>query len=215
MPVTVASVFTRVRRAFNDASDTVLLEYAQEVNDDIFTELDIKQDTEDISLAAGTIEYVLDEDIRKVLSAELRKSATDIRPLRAIGKSQLKGAWRDGPRGDPGRFYTAGNSSGTRVVGFTPTPITTTSGGYPIVRLYVTRTSTLTALGNLPLGMRSSDVYVFGINRRLCADSKRDEEAYWHEKYLEQLAKERALFWSQNVDSPPSMIPPMSNAGPV
>lgn len=214
---TVASAITRVKRSFPSALNATILEYFQEVEQDLDLLLDFKEDTEDVNLTAGTYEYALDVDILKVTGAELRKSATDVRPMRAIEKSDLRGAWRDAERRDPSRFYLARNNSGVRVVGFDGIPPTTTSAGYPIARLYVTRGITLTDVGNLNSGIRSVDTYVFGACWRLAPEFKPEMTDYWRKLYEGKKTEEFQLAWGSNTGSAPSIqpLPFGGNVGPV
>ena len=213
MPVTVAEAIERVSRRYDDASENAILDYFNEADRELKVMLPMSEDTEDLTLVAGQSEYALDENILTVESAEFQRSATDIRQLRGVDKRQLPGGFRHETTGDPTRFYLAYNAS-TMVIGLVPAPSAATSGTYPRVRLYVSRSGTLTALGNLPYAV-NADYYVFYANWRLSLDRKLDDSNFWKEQFVEARKSEIAINWARNKQDPPSITPPFGGMTPV
>lgn len=175
MAITVASVLARIQRRFPDCSDAVATAYVNEVHQDLLRQLPIVTATEDISLVAGTQEYAYAEATIKIVSAEYFGSATDRHHMFPTDLDHLNNnepGWRSRGRGRPTRYYLWRDSSGNGVIGFDPTPVSTTSGGYPLVRLYQTRVETLTGASNLPEGILSAELYVYGAQRRFALDNR-------------------------------------------
>jgi len=204
---TVEQAFTRVKRIFPEADQTSILDYLNEVHNELVTTLPIVVDTEDLTLVVSQQEYTLDADIVRVWSAYLHKSTTDIRPLTAKDVSEMnirEPLWRRKNASDPTGFYVWRNTT-EQVVGLDPKPISATSGTYPFVRLHVTRTATLTRSSDLPKAIMSTDVYVFGACARYANEP--NSMMFYRMRYEQLLEAEIAKFHGINVQSKPSIIP--------
>ncbi len=208
MAITVETVITRVKRIFKEADPTAMLDYVNEVHNDLLNTLPLVVDTEDLTaLVAETQEYTLDEDIVRVWSVELFKSATDRRSLNPVEIPYLnvnEPLWRRRNSSDPTRFYIWRNTT-SPVVGLDPKPNLTTTGGYPFIRLHVTRTATLARSSSLPTGIRSADVYVFGCCAKLAEDP--NQMQFYEMKYEQAKLLEVSKFHGLNVQSKVSIQP--------
>lgn len=163
--MTVRKCISRTRRHFEVFDDINALEYMQEVHNHILSLCRVKPDENvDINLVQGQFTYALDPLVMKVWDARYINSATtgDSRRLepRAVDELdfQTRGQWRYNPAGTP-IWYD--ERSGQLVV--IPAPDTATSAGYPIVRLVVQKSDTLTLDSVLPTAVHEYDAWVFGL----------------------------------------------------
>lgn len=151
MAYTVTQVVTAVRQVFPDIADADIVDKINEANQVITQKTKIYPETTvDINLVAGTREYVLSATIQKVWAAAYVTSAGEsgYQPLIETSQDELdidNRTWRAQQNGVPYRYYELGG-----YVGLYPTPNTTTSGGYPILRLFVNTQTTLTSISSLP-----------------------------------------------------------------
>lgn len=204
--MTINQVIQRLRRQLPDADDTTILDYINEVHDDLLSLVPLNRTEEDISLVANQTEYTLNPSTVRVWEAEYLRSATDRRPLKGEDITRLALAqptWRNMPAGVPRRFFIDRDED-EQIVGILPKPNVTTSGGYPIVKLHVTRTETLTRTSNVPVGI-SGDVYVFGAMARFFTDPNLAE--YWNTRYMRQKESDVKKFKFMNVMAPPATAP--------
>lgn len=198
MSTLVMSVKDKVQRRFPDLTDTIALEYINAVHADILRQLPLVTATEDLTLVAGTQEYALNEETIRVVAAEYLTSGTNRRALEPTDYDYLnqeQRGWRGLSAGTPSHFYMW-RSAGDNVVGLLPKPSTGTSGGYPIVRLHVTRVETLTGGDSLPKGLLTYDAYVYGTQMRFAMDHREyaGEVAGLRALYDEAMARERKAF---------------------
>lgn len=207
MSETVANVIASLRRRIPTITPDDALEYINRVHEDLSAMLPLRQDTEDVSLTDGTREYSLDEDIVQIWDAEYRTSATEGHQMKQTSVPDLvldRAAWRLAVDGKPFEYYIWGNTTG-KVVGFFPTPETTTTSGYPIVRLYVSRRNTLTLSDSLPQTILNKQVYVEGAAWYYCADFKPDMESFYDRRYQEHKIRLKRFYYSQMPFHSPSI----------
>lgn len=195
MTFTVAGVENRVQRRFPDFVDATADEYINLVHQELLWELPLITTSEDISLTAGTQEYAVNAECIRIISAELVSSATVRTPIEIVRKEyldQVQPGWRSITRGTPSRMYLT-RSTTAYTVGLLPIPVTTTSGGYPVLRLHESRTDELSTGDNLPQGLMTPDVYVYGALYRFALDNRAtdDEVAMFKKMFEESKQKER------------------------
>lgn len=172
----------------------------------IASEIPIRLTSEDINLTAGTGEYATaDELIARIWTARYVRSASTGDSKRLIHTDRTKldlefGDWRGADNGDPDYFYIGSSSAGALRVGVWPFPDTTTSGGYPVLRLNISKTADLVTGNSLPSVIQDSELYVD------CACwlyAKRffdkDKEAKYEARYLRSLDRARAFFFARNA----------------
>ncbi len=215
MAITVASAIARVLRIVNGIGETVALEYLQIVNDELAVELPLNLTTEDINVVAGTREYTLNVLDKRVWAAHWVATSAegDERRLKATSISTLDHSypdWRRRPRSRPTQRYLS-LSGDSLVLGLDPKPNVTTSGGYPIVRCHVSRTSTLTANGNLPASLLSSDAHVFGAALRHAIDQQLSDrinslKPFFDDAVLKEKLASAAVGFG-DAEDPPSVTP--------
>lgn len=198
MAITVSTVQEKIQRRFPDCSDTVALEYINEVHQDLLRQLPLVTATEDISVTASTQEYAINESTIRICAAEWVTSATERSPLTVTDYDYLNSeerSWRSRSAGTPSRVYLW-RSATDNVIGMDPKPDQTTSGGYPVVRLHVTRVATLTGGDSLPKSILTKDAYVYGAMLRFAMDNRTyaDEIPMLKAMYDEAIAAERKAF---------------------
>ncbi len=121
----------------------------------------------DFTLVAGQREYVIPETYKTLFSANYIQ-ASSAQPIYLTESSvdeldNENPGWRTTFTGVPFRWYEWSNSNGNPVVGFDPIPSTSSSAGYPTIRLVVGLYVPLTATDSLPQTIRGSSVYREGL----------------------------------------------------
>lgn len=216
MPTTVQDVVDAARVGYPGIPDigapSIAVNLFNEVHNDILARCGIQTDTETISLTADTKEYALAVTARFASTAVYVRSATAGDAVKLQSKAQEAfeadhGTYKNEASGEPDSYYIVHSSDGTVKIGFDPTPDTTTSGGYPSVVMRVGRGATLTASGNLPLGVKNHTAWIAGIQafwarRRSLPDAAQKMAEY--EAEVELLQKWRHDFQQET----PSTVQP-------
>lgn len=164
--MTAQQIIDEAKIDFPDETDTRALSDLQSVWDQLCIRYKLIWSREDVSLTAGTKEYALPASSVRVYSAIYQTAATTGTVLEATHTDYLDKydeRWRLQSSGTPRKFYV---DIANGVVGFHPTPDTTTST-YPKVVVDVSKTQSLlvgtTLGGNLP----SYQVCVEGLKARM------------------------------------------------
>ena len=170
MAITVQSIVDQARLRFKDLTEAQAVIYLNEVYRDVIFDSRILVVQENVSITAGTREYVLSEKIVRCWSAMYVTSANNNSALNLIPVSSREldannPTWRYNVNGDPTDVYISVNSSGQKVLGLYPTPATSTSGTYPRIELMVSKeaSSDLTISDSLPEVIRDRSPWVWGI----------------------------------------------------
>lgn len=130
------------------------------------------EDTSDISLTYGVGTYTLDDDITKIWAATYYFNANSWQPLKPTSYDELdykQMGWRDVSPSLPSMFYDLGTT-----VGFFTKPNATTTGGYPIVRLYVSRKRVLDFDTEMPGQVPNYNLWVYFALREFARDRHPD-----------------------------------------
>ncbi len=200
MSFSVADAITRMTRAVPQFSTLSLqVAYLNDVHRDLVGQLPLDARTEDINMVANQQDYTYNEDDLVIWAGEMLYSSTDRRVLLMTDIQQLDAlepGWRNAAPSQPGRMALWRDSSGP-IVTMIPAPIDTTSAGYPVLRLHVSRYEALTSDGNLPKGIASPDVYVWGAVARFCAEKEPKRYALYKGLYDEAYKREERLAWSR------------------
>lgn len=183
-----------------------------EVHNDILSRCGIQTGTETITLAAGTKEYDLQVTARFACTAVYVRSATDGDGTKLQSMSQEEFESRSGDykfqaSGTPTHYYISHKSDGTVQIGFHPTPDTSSSGGYPNVTLRVGRGATLTAAGNLPLGVKNHTAWVKGVQCIWAERRNLPEAAKKRQEYEDEVGLLQAWRHNFQQESPFSGVP--------
>ena len=181
MAIGVNDARDRLVRLFDEMTETQAVDWINKANRFMLMNLPLSMTSTDVPMVAAQQEYSLAETVARVWSAEYVTGAalTQRRPLEEVSKEAMDGiypAWRSVSNGEPTRFYIERNAT-DYVLGLFPTPATSASGGYPLVRLHHTQFQTLSAGGDLPKGILSEDFYVFWGAAHHATDSRKWEDA--------------------------------------
>lgn len=204
---TVASVITRMQRKFPDIDGATALEYLNLTHQELCVRIPLSIQSESISLTAGTFSYAIHDDDVKVWHVEYMRSATDIHRLEASHWetwNQEQPQWRMNAQAEPTRYAIHRDSTDQAIYLWSP-PNLTTSGGYPVIRLWVTRYVALTSNGDLPPGLVNSEVYAFGAMMRYAFDHDHASYGECKARYGELLKAEDAHHVRKDAKAPPRM----------
>jgi len=173
--LTAQKIISLARRHFTEFDDQEALTYLQAVHNKILRLVRVKPDEiYDQSLTLGVGSIALDPLISRIWSACYMSSSDDVRPLYPRSVDELdwstKGIWRTQPPGTP-IWY---DERAGRLILY-PTPDTSTVSGYPIVRLTVQKTDTLSLSSSLPTAADEYDAWVYGLCRKYAAEKARDQ----------------------------------------
>jgi hypothetical protein len=181
---TVAQGAAECRRHMNSLDEATALEYFQLEHNELAAWLPINVTTEDVSVVSGTGEYTLNALTRRVWRVMWMTSETEGKRLNATSVPWLNANqpnWEYRAAATPSKRYVWLSGEST-VLGLYPKPNVDTSGGYPIARLTVSRSSTLTLLSSFPANLLSYDCYVFGaLLRHARANMVADRIKYYTE----------------------------------
>lgn len=188
--MTVQEIIDEAKLDFPDESDLRALSDLQAVDDDICFRLPVFWSREDISLVAGTKEYLLPAGTNRVRAARYVKSATSSRKLEARHIDwfdEYDDNWRDLAPGAPTEYYVD-IAGGT--IGFHPTPNATTST-YPKATIDVSKRRTLalspspTDLGN---SLPSYRAWVEGLRFRMALRTQDSRLDYYRQMFDYEMA---------------------------
>lgn len=185
--MTAQKIISLARRHFVGFDDQEALTYLQAVHNKILRLVRVKPDeTYDQVLTAGVGSMALDPLISRIWSAAYLSSADEVWPLypRSVDELdwQTKGIWRSQPNGTP-IWY---DERAGRLVLY-PTPSSSTSSGFPIVRLTVQKTEVLTLSSPLPVAVDEFDAWIYGLCRKYAAEKARDQFPAFEALYRQAL----------------------------
>lgn len=215
---TVRDVYGRVRarKGFEDLTKEDFTNHINRVHKDILIRMPVRVNTEDISLTSGTKEYALDSDIVKVWEAYRYDTSSTGEALTATSVHDLHldtPHFRFDANGKPKMFYVWNSVTTGDVIGFHPTPDTTTSSGYPKITLHVTRENTLDMTTTLPTGVKDHQIYIEGVCYYAAMDVMPEKAQFWFNAYQMEMDKNRRFYQNRNPDHSPSVAPRIYRRG--
>lgn len=191
MPLVSATIDKAQTREPN-LTDARGLELFRDGHKLILSETQARNATVDLSLTAGDDQYDLPSGVMRVWQAVYVRSAAQGDAYQLGAKTlewweHRRDAWRQGSgQNEPSEFAVVteddGNTSKLTILLDQKAP-TTTSGGYPVLRLRTTRYADLLVGDSLPAWIVSDEVYVAYMCWGHCMDRKDAESAafYWSE----------------------------------
>ncbi len=205
--IAISTVITRAQRIFKDLQSATIVDYINEVHDELCRDIPQILDTEDITLTAGTQDYALNELTLQVYHAEYWTNASTRRPMNAFdvpGWNLQNPNWRAVGQNQP-TYYAVWRNETDNILVLHPTPASSTVSSYPFVRLYVSRGEALDSGDNLPKNLGSADLYVFGVAMRYALDRVPAKYNFYKARYDEAFAREiRAK--QINIKAPPKRV---------
>ena len=212
---TFAQVITRARATFPDMSSARALGYAKTAHSRIMERLNIRHTSKTINITDGTKTYDLGAEVGRIYAVIYALSDTDARVLTftSYDEKDLKDPeWRISTQeGDPEEFLiqstiTTPTRSDKAQITFIPTPGTTTSGGYPIVTIYYSDKSEVTAdTMTLPVTLLDEELYVNAICMLYAKDSAK-QHYEWHKNLYEEDVQRCLNAYKQQASNEPTEI---------
>lgn len=204
---TADDVIARARLHYPDLpAGTLALTLLQEAHDRVLGAVRLRPVEEvTINLTSGTYEYALSDDVIRVWAAVYVRSSIQADALREISIDMLdddRPNWRYDPASTPTRWYDVGT-----MVGLFPKPDTTTSGGYPILKLYTTKRQTLTGSTTMPAMVPNYDAWVSWVCRSWAWAQDRQNLPYWEQRADETLADLIERIQGRQARLKPSVLP--------
>lgn len=198
MASTVTQVIAKFRRTYPDCGDTRAGELFADTHREILVRLRLRETVVSISLTDGTREYDLGDTTLLVNSVVFVNSATedDFYPLDAMSVDHLDyedPRWRGRIAEDSPTLYYLRNvtSSDTskQVIGFDPIPDTTTSAGYPIVKVYCQQEGTITTSETVPPQLLSDQIYIYKMAQMYAAEKDQKKYQFFSALYEEEFQR--------------------------
>lgn len=207
MATTVASVIAKVKRYFSQVQDPVVLEALNNVHPQIEIDIDLSGTTESINLTANFREFAYSVLDIKIWQVRYVRSATtgDYINLTATSWDELHGTdpeWLRYTAGEPLQYYVRHGN-----IGLDRLAPTTTSGGYPVLQLDVSRTSPLTDIGNMPEASTHM-AWVWGACEELAAMYNDPRLNYYTEKRIEAMRQLEELMQNKAGRYQPQRLSP-------
>lgn len=212
----VSDAIDGLQRAYPKITDAMALPLFKEVYIEVLALCQVEEGTEDKNLTDGTREYELTYDpqilkVRAVYYIESATSATKLTPVSSDWMDDNISQWRTTTNtGTPARFYidyptsAALTTQGKAVIGLDPIPDTTTSGGYPIIRIFGPEYEEPAATTDIPQAFPNVRVFIEGMKRNWAMD--RDPKMYplFKKTFEDELTKAQNFINSQieDLDSP-------------
>lgn len=221
MPITVATALGQCYEIYNSLNPTKALEYLQVAQDKLAVELPLNLVETDLQPTANSRTIALNVADKRLWHAYWMTSSSesDMRWLRPTSVNWLdanRPNWRRRAPATPVYRYM-GLSGETLVLGMDPMPNEGTGSGYPKVRVYTSRTSTLTTDGNLPATMLSYEAHVFYACRLHAIANQQPDRietmtAFYEKALLDEKAASAAAGFG-DAEDPPSIAPNWMRVG--
>jgi hypothetical protein len=198
MGSSVDQVVTKFRRIYPDCGSSRAGEIFADVHREILVRLRLREKTVSINLTDGTKEYDLGDTSLLVMGADYIKSATDgdfinLSPTSVDHLDYDDPSWRARlGEGDPTQYYlrnVESNDTSKQVIGFLPIPDTTTSAGYPIVRVYCHVEGTITTSETVPPQLLSDDIYTTTMAHKYAREKDHKRVDFWEKESEKEFHK--------------------------
>lgn len=212
---TLADAITKAQQTYPQLSTARAIVFANVIHNRILTRLNLRGTTKSVSLTSGTKDYALGAETSRIFTAFYRTSATAVYQLEPTSQERLdleRPLWRESTdTGSPTQYLVRPikNGSGTGdalMVTLVDTPDTTTSGGYPLLEMWVTDSTAFAATSDdLPGALIDEMVYANGIRMLWAEGNDQAGCAFYEQRYNSDM--DRCLSWLHNVtlNDPPVM----------
>ncbi len=214
MAITVQSIVDQARIRFKDITEAQAVIYLNEIYRDVIFDLRVLVTQENVSLVADQREYVLDQKIVRVWSANYvtsanNNSALTLNPVSIRELDNVTPTWKYMASGQPVDAYISVNSSGQKVLGLDPKPSTGTSGTYPRVELMVSKeaSSDLAIGDSLPEVIRDRSPWVWGIITKHAQLRYPEQYENAYQTYQREYEAMKARIMGVSADVKPQITP--------
>lgn len=204
---TLADAITKAQQKYPQLSTARAIVFANVIHNRLLTRLNLRGTTKSINMTSGTKDYALGAETSRIFTAFYRTSATVVSQLTPTSQEKLDlddPDWRERTEtGSPTHYMVRPikNGSGTGdalMVTLYPTPDTTTSGGYPLVEMWITDSTAFTATSDdLPGSLIDEMVYANGIRMLWAEGNDQASCAFYEQRYNSDM--DRCLAWLHNV----------------
>lgn len=216
MADTVQTVIADAINSFSDLSQTKAVAYMNIIHKRLVHELGIRNTSKTVNMVDGTQEYAIGATVVEVLLVTYQKTATESWPLAHTSITELdldEPTWRvDLTEGDPQRYYIVPRVATTTdafYVGLLPIPDTTTSAGYPKLRIDYRDDTDFTVAGiateTIPGSIIESTVYSHGIRWQHATRMHPEKAEFYYTAFVEALERCRE-YLTGFVSNEPAMI---------
>lgn len=197
MASTVLKVIGEFRRRYPNCDQPRAKDLFFQAHREILLETRCREETISVSLTDGTRLYDLSSTALLVLGADYMTSATaNPKPLQETHLDDLdedsRGHRARLTEGTPSRYFLrhpSDSDTSELQIGFDPIPDTTTSSGYPIVRVYAIKEADLTNFETVPPMLKSDEVYLSVMCRDYALEADHQKYPFWHEVAKAHLAE--------------------------
>lgn len=192
MASTVDQVLTKFLRHYPQAGATRALEVFTDAHREINIRLRLREQIVSINMVDGTQEYDLAAPNQLIHSVVYYVSATEgdyqvVDPTSVDHLDVLDPTWRARlDEGNPLQYYLRNvpdTDSSKQVIGFLPIPDTTTSAGYPIIKVYCHQEGTITTTETLPPQILSDQIYIYKMGEIYSAEHDLRKNPAWVDLY--------------------------------
>jgi hypothetical protein len=199
-------VINLARRHFVTFDEQEALTYLQAVHNKILRLVRVKVDENvDLNMVAGTPNYAISSEIMRIWSVTAYDDVGMYRALRPKSVDELDytyPVWKSLNSGQP-IWYD--ERAGEMI--FYPTPNVTTVAGYPIIRLRVQKTDTLTMSTTLPTMVDEYDAWIYGLCRKYATEKEKDQLPFFEQKYKQALRDLEGYSQGKAVRGKPALHP--------
>jgi len=199
MASTVTQLLAKFARHYPECGSTRASQIFDDAHREINIRLRLRETVVSVNLTDGTQEYDLAATYQLIHSVFFFESASSYWPLEATSIDHLdvldpywRGRTESTDEGDPTKYYirnTTDSDTSKQVIGFLPIPDTTTSAGYPIVKVYAHQEGTLTTSETLPASLLSDQIYVYKMAEIFSAEHDFKKVAYWSDLYEKEFQR--------------------------
>jgi hypothetical protein len=193
MASTVTQVLAKFARHYPECGSTRAGEVFADAHREINIRLRLRETVVSVNLTDGTQEYDLAATYQLIQSVVYYESATSywvLEPTSIDHLDVLDPTWRtrntSTDEGDPTMYYirqVVDTDTSKQNIGFLPIPDTTTSAGYPIVKVYSHQEGTITSSETLPSSLLSDQIYIYKMAEIYSAEHDLGKNPYWFDLY--------------------------------
>lgn len=203
---TVQQIVSAVQRRLPDAPSQTCVLLTNLVHRELLADIpELRLDSLTQNLTSGTGEYNIAEPVFQVLEAYYQTAAntsSQLSPITIEGLNAMVPTWRTDATGTPLYFYLSSNqaSANSEVIGLYPVPNTTTSAGYPILKMDISEleSSDLTLTSTVFVTLQSPKVYIEGVSYMLAEEIRPQVANAYKAEYMGEIEKARSYVRTRN-----------------
>lgn len=203
------------QNSFSDLSTTKAIEYANVIHKRLVRELNLRQTTATINVTASTREYAISALAVEIQTVIWKESATSYWELEPTSITELNledpGWMLDLTEGSPTKYYLTPKPTGTtdaQYIGLIAIPDTTTSAGYPSIRVDFSDYTAFTVAGMaseaVPAAVFEPIIYADGIRWQHAKRMHPEKAEFFYLAMMESLQQCREFNTGMVENNPPT-----------